>query len=138
LPPGRRQFPVRQAAGVHMGKTAIASSRLTDDQLLFMMDQTAEWTVHGRAGVALGLFGSLREALNAVFCFEADDVHVFAVCRHPNDDVIVFREQVGRLADANGRIGRESRRSSAAWPTKTAASIRRRLPAERAPFTTSR
>ena len=77
-----------------MGKAAIVSSRRTDDHLLFMMDQTAEWTVNGRAGVTLGLFGSLREALRGTFRYEAAGLHVFAVCGHPGNEVVVFREQV--------------------------------------------
>jgi hypothetical protein len=97
-----------------MGENAIASSRRTDDQLLFMMDQTAEWTVNGRAGVALGSFGNLREALKAVFRYEADGVHVFAVCCHPRDDIVVFREQMGRLADVDGRIEHVLQRTEAA------------------------
>jgi hypothetical protein len=87
-----------------MSEYSVASSRRTDDQLLFMMDQTAEWAVNGRAAAVLGLFGSLREALRAVFGFEAAGVNVFAVCRHPRDEIVVFREQVERLADADARI----------------------------------
>lgn len=109
-----------------MGENAIASSRRTDDQLLFIMDQTAEWTVHGRAGVGLGLFWSLRGALTAVFRFEAGGVQVFAVCRHPRDDVVVFREQVARLADADGTIGHEVQQAEAAWSTATGVVMHRR------------
>ena len=99
-----------------MGENAIASSRRTDDQLLFIMDQTAEWTVHGRAGVEIGLFASLREALRAVFRFEANGVHVFAVCRQPDEDVVVFREQVGRLADVDGTVCVAPQPARRAWP----------------------
>jgi hypothetical protein len=113
-----------------MREIAIASSRRTDDQLRFMMDQTAEWTVNGRAGVALGSYGSLREALRAVFRYEADGVHVFAVCRHPRDDIVVFREQVGRLADADDGIGDALRRTEAAWSAATGAPMHRRVPAD--------
>jgi hypothetical protein len=104
------------AQGANMDETAIASSRRTDDQLLFMMDQTAEWTVNGRAGAVLALFGSLRDALTAVFRFEADGVHVFAVCRHPHEEVVVFREQVGRVADSDGRIERIVQHTKTTWP----------------------
>jgi hypothetical protein len=97
-----------------MDENAIASSRRTDDQLLFIMDQTAEWTVNGRAGAELGLFVSLRDALGAVFRYEADGVHVFAVCSHPTNDIVLFREQVTRIVDADGRIGRRFWRSDAA------------------------
>jgi hypothetical protein len=82
----------------------IVSSRRTDDQLQFMMDQTAEWTVNGRAGVALGLRQSLREALRAVLEHEAGGYHVFAVCAQPDDAIVIFREQVVRLAAQDGMI----------------------------------
>jgi hypothetical protein len=111
-----------------MDQIAAASSRRTDEQLLFMIDQTAEWTVNGRAGAELALFGSLREALKAVFRYEADRIHVFAVC-HRGDDVVVFREQVERLADADGRIEPEFLPSEAAWPTLMGAAIHRQVPA---------
>ena len=101
-----------------MRETAIASSRRTDDHLLFIMDQTAEWTVHGRAGAVLGLCGSLREALKAVFQYEATGVHVFAISSHPRADVVVFREQAERVADADGRIERPMRRNGAAGSPK--------------------
>jgi hypothetical protein len=94
--------------------------------------------VNGRAGVALGLFGSLREALKAVFQYEADRVHVFAVCSHPRDDVVVFREQVGRLVVADGRVECTLQRIKATWSTETEALIHRRLPVDSVPFTTSR
>jgi hypothetical protein len=99
-----------------MGENAIASSRRTDDQLLFITDQTAEWTVHGRGGVELGLFASLREALRAVFRLEANGVHVFAVCRQPDEDVVVFREQMERLADADGTFYVAPQPARHVWP----------------------
>jgi hypothetical protein len=85
----------------------IASSRRTDDQLMFILDQTAEWTVNGRAGVALGLMQSLRDTLRAVFEYEAVGHHVFAVCKHPGDEIILFREQIQRVAEAEGMALRE-------------------------------
>jgi hypothetical protein len=97
-----------------MSENAISSSRRTDDQLLFILDNTAEWTVTGRAGAVLGLFASLREALRAVFGYEIVGVHVFAICSHPGDDIVVFREQVERLAEFDCSFGRALRRNKAA------------------------
>jgi hypothetical protein len=92
----------------------IAPSRRTDDQLLFMMDQTAEWTVNGRAGMVLGLRHSLREAIRAVFEHEAVAHHVFAVCAQPDDVIIIFREQMVRVAASDGMMTQELPRSQAA------------------------
>jgi hypothetical protein len=82
----------------------IASSRRSDEQLLFTTDQTAEWTVNGRAGVTLGSRLSLREAIRAVFEHEALGHHVFAVCAQPDDAIIVFREQIVRVATQAGMM----------------------------------
>ncbi len=49
-----------------------------------------------------------------MFGYEIVGVHVFAICSHPGDDIVVFREQVGRLADADGRFGRGLRQNEAA------------------------
>lgn len=113
-----------------MRRVAIASSCRTDDQLLFIMDHTREWTVNGRAGIALGVFGSLREALRAVFRFERDGVPVFAVCHRPADDVIVFREQVTRLADTDGKIAPALQPSERDRGSEIGASVPRRTPAD--------
>jgi hypothetical protein len=90
------------------------ASRRTDDELLFMMDETAEWTVNGRAGVALCLVHSLRGALQAVFDFEGRGHHVFALCSQPGDAIIVFREKIGRITAADGMIDRAMPRKQAA------------------------
>ena len=80
----------------------ISSARCTDDQLLTIMDQTVDWTVNGRAGCVLGTSHSLRDALQAVFQYEAASHHVFAVCRQPGDAIIIFREQIERIAKMDG------------------------------------
>jgi hypothetical protein len=91
----------------------IASSRRSDDQLLFIMDQAAEWTVNGRGGIALGLFHCLRDALRAVFRYDAAGHHVFAVCIQPGEAIIIFREQMVRVT-SSGDIEPELPRRDAA------------------------
>jgi hypothetical protein len=93
---------------------SISSARRNDDQLLAMMDQTADWTVNGRAGCVLGASHSLRDALQAVFRFEDASHHVFAVCRQPGDAIIVFREQIQRIAAADRMTVQPVRRDEAA------------------------
>lgn len=78
----------------------VTSSRRTDDQLLGMMDEPTDWTINGRGGVSLGSLHNLREALCAVFGYEALKWPVFAVCAQPGDAIIIFREQVARIAEA--------------------------------------
>jgi hypothetical protein len=80
----------------------IASSRRSDDQLLFIMDQTADWTVNGRGGIALGMFRCLRDALRAVFRYELAGHHVLAVCSKPGEAIIIFREQMARVTSSGG------------------------------------
>jgi tellurite resistance protein len=82
----------------------IACSRRTDDELLLLLDQTADWTVSGRGGVTLGRLHSLRHALDAVSRYEATGHHVFAICAQPADHIIIFREQMARMAAAAGAL----------------------------------
>jgi hypothetical protein len=84
-----------------------APSRRTDNQLLSIMDETADWVVRGRGGKALGLRHSLREALRAVFGYESASQPVFAVCG-PGDTIVIFREQMTRVAGADGVLAQES------------------------------
>ena len=76
----------------------ISSARRSDDQLVAIIDQTADWTVNGRAGCILGASRSLRDALRTAFEYEAAGLHVFAICQQPGDTIIIFREQMGRIA----------------------------------------
>jgi len=78
----------------------ISSARRSDDHLLAIIDQTSDWTVNGRAGCVLGSSRSLRDALRSAFVLEAAGFHVFAICQQPRDAIIVFREQMGRVAEA--------------------------------------
>ena len=87
-------------------KDSISSARRSDDQLLAIIDQTMDWAVSGRAGCVLGVSHSLRDALRAAFGHEAAGHHVFAVCRQPGDAIIVFREQMLRVAKADGMLPR--------------------------------
>jgi hypothetical protein len=79
----------------------ISAVRRVDEQLLTIMDQTAKWTVNGRAGCVLRTLPSLREAIRVVFGYEAAGQPVFAICRQPGDAIILFREQIARLAAAD-------------------------------------
>jgi hypothetical protein len=82
----------------------ISSARRGDDQLLAILDQPADWTVNGRAGCTLSIAYTLRDAIRSVFDHEANGKHVFAVCRQPGNEIILFREQVERVAVAEGII----------------------------------
>jgi hypothetical protein len=62
------------------------------------MDHRAEWVVNGRGGCMLGRLHSLRKSLGAAFGYEAAGLHVFAICQQPGDEIIVFREQMDRVA----------------------------------------
>ena len=105
----------------------ISSARRSDDQLLAILDQPADWTVNGRAGCVLGIAYTLRDAIRGVFEYEASGQHVFAVCRQPGSEIILFREQVERLAVAYGMTNRRR------WPaTQSISAPTRRSPNMRA------
>ncbi|MGD0429453.1 MAG: hypothetical protein ABSA58_00020 [Acetobacteraceae bacterium] len=95
-------------------KDSISSARRSDDQLLAIIDQTMDWAVSGRAGCVLGVSHSLRDALRAAFGHEAAGHHVFAICQQPGDAIIVFREQMERVAAADASTRRGLLRDKAA------------------------
>jgi hypothetical protein len=79
---------------------SISSARRSDDRLLAIIDQTTDWTVNGRAGCVLSKTHCLRDAIRAAFGHESAGLHVFALCQQPGDAIIVFREQIERIAAA--------------------------------------
>jgi hypothetical protein len=87
-------------------------SRRMDDQLLLIMDVTSDWTVNGRGGIALARYHSLRDAVRAVRDYEAAGHHVFAVCKQPGDAIVLFREQIERIAMSVGIDNRHRRPAS--------------------------
>jgi hypothetical protein len=95
-------------------KDSISSARRNDDQLLAVIDQTMDWTVNGRTGCVLSTRHSLRDALRAAFGHEAASLHVFAICQQPGDAIIIFREQMERIAAAEAAVMRELLRHQAA------------------------
>jgi len=76
----------------------LSKAHRTDDQLLTVLDQSAIWTLYGRGGREIGRLRSLREAIRATISFETDGHRVSAVCQQPGDSVILFREQIARIA----------------------------------------
>lgn len=74
-----------------------SSSRRTDEQLEAMLHEASHWTVNGRQGQVLCSAASLRRAINRAQQYAASGAVVTAVCRSPNDNIIVFEEQMARL-----------------------------------------
>jgi hypothetical protein len=87
-------------------KNSVSSAWRSDHQLLGIIDQTADWAVNGRAACVLGTSHSLRGALRAAFDYEAAGLHVFAICQQPGDAIIIFREQMERVAAAGASMRR--------------------------------
>jgi hypothetical protein len=72
-------------------------SRRTDDELVAILDETADWTVNGRRGDVLGHAASLRLAIDRASEFALSGAVVIALCRLPSDNIIVFPAQAARL-----------------------------------------
>jgi hypothetical protein len=74
-----------------------SSSRRTDEQLEAILNDVARWVVNGRQGQPLCTAASLRHAIDRAHLLATSGAVVIAICRLPNDNVIVFSEQIKRL-----------------------------------------
>lgn len=90
-------MPIRH---VWPGVTPVSSNETswrTDPRLIVMLDETAEWAVRGVCGAVLGQAASLRAAMTMARDLEDQ---VVALTQAPDDHVIVFHDQMDRLAEA--------------------------------------
>ena len=69
----------------------------SDEQLDTILFETAIWTINGLNGQGLGSAPSLRRALDRAANFTASGAVVVALCRMPDDNIIVFPPQIRRL-----------------------------------------
>jgi hypothetical protein len=69
----------------------------SDEQLDTILFETAIWTINGHNGQVLGIAPSLRQALDRAASFTASGAAVLALCRMPDDNIIVFPPQTRRL-----------------------------------------
>ena len=74
----------------------------SDDRLEFILDETGNWTVNGIRGAVLCRAASLHVAIKAATELSAQGCKVIALVRGPDDSIVVFEEQMRRVAD---RIG---------------------------------
>jgi hypothetical protein len=82
--------------------TSRRSTRRTDEQLIAIHDDAAEWSVNDKRGKVLYWAASLRDAIKEAMVYQAASKEVIAVCQQPGDVTIVFRMQIQRLAEAAG------------------------------------
>jgi hypothetical protein len=75
----------------------ISPSNRTDEQLYQALCETADWTVNGRAGQVLCVAPSLRLAVDRAQDHAASGAIVVAICRLPQDNIVIFAEQLARL-----------------------------------------
>jgi hypothetical protein len=75
----------------------IYSNLRTDDQLEFVVRETAIWTVNGPRGEILGVAPSLRLAIDKTQDYAVSGAAVVSICRLPRDSIIVFPPQIDRL-----------------------------------------
>jgi hypothetical protein len=74
-----------------------SSSYRTDEQLLVILRDTANWVIHGRAGFALGHAASLHQALDKSAKLARSGATMAAITRLPSDNTIIFPAQIDRL-----------------------------------------
>ena len=74
-----------------------SSSYRTDEQLLAILHDIADWVIHGRAGFALDHAASLREALGKSASLAQSGATMAAITRLPNECITIFPAQVDRL-----------------------------------------
>jgi len=72
----------------------------SDEQLIFMLDEAAAWTVNDHHGKVLHFAASLRAALHEASAYLAVLHGELTVCRHPGDKIVVQGEQLRRLVNA--------------------------------------
>lgn len=82
-----------------MGSQYPGGNRRSDEQLKAILFEAAIWTVNGRNGAVLCTAPSLGRALERAADFAASGAVVVALCRLPNDDIIVFAAQADRLRE---------------------------------------
>jgi hypothetical protein len=70
----------------------------TDEQLAFMMDDTAEWVVSAEVGTASYRVASLRMAVEGVAALAATGRTATAVVWDAPGDIVIYPEQLQRLA----------------------------------------
>jgi hypothetical protein len=74
-----------------------SSTYRTDEQLLSLFRETANWVIHGRGGFSLGHAANLQVALERYADFARAGATILAITRLPGDSIIIFEEQADRL-----------------------------------------
>jgi hypothetical protein len=95
------------------------SSRRTDEQLEAILNDVGRWVVNGHQGQPLCAAASLRHAIDRADEIASSGAVVIAICHLPNDNIIVFSEQMERLR--RNITVREMMAPVAAWPAKISA-----------------
>jgi hypothetical protein len=103
-----------------MGMVAVASTRRSDDQLEFLLYETANWTVIASRGVVLCEVTSLRLALEKAGDFVGRGGVVIALIRRRFPKIVVLSDQIWNLENRSiqslGWTGpRASENETTAW-----------------------
>ena len=73
-------------------------TRRSDDELAFILYETARWTVKGRLGNVISEVASLRCAVDRAVELGAIGHRVVACVRSSPSEIVVFSAQIKRLA----------------------------------------
>jgi hypothetical protein len=91
------------STGCNPRKDVVSFSNLshqTYEQLVAILDETAEWTLLGERGKRLGSALTLRAAVEQAMVCQASNWSIMSLCRQPDDEIIVFLGQINRLSQA--------------------------------------
>jgi hypothetical protein len=73
-------------------------TRRSDEELAFILHETASWTVKGQHGASLCEVASLRCAVDSAVELGAIGQRIVALVRRGHSDIVVFSAQIQRLA----------------------------------------
>ena len=73
-------------------------TRRSDEELAFILHETASWTVKGRLGEVICEVASLQCAVDRAVEFGAIGQPVVAIVRTKHSDIVAFSAQIQRLA----------------------------------------
>jgi hypothetical protein len=71
----------------------------SDARLIAIIDETAAWDICDESGMVLYTTASLRAAVIEATAYQATVREEITICRRPDDDIVLFREQIHRLME---------------------------------------
>jgi hypothetical protein len=122
-------LPDAHATEGHTNMVAEASTRRTDEKLVSILSETANWIVNGVQGVVLCEVATLRLAIEKAARFDARGRDVVALIRGRPAQIVVLSGQVRKSTNLQVEAKTSPRRRVAAFTSETAGDFDGPLPA---------